>query len=56
MEARHGNPSAFAPMAASGMLPPDADLIANNPSTQLLARTLGLPAPGGRPRDRAGLR
>jgi aminoglycoside phosphotransferase (APT) family kinase protein len=43
-------------MAASGMLPPDADLIGNNPSTQLLARTLGLPAPGGRPRDWAGLR
>ena len=38
------------------MLPPDADLVRNNPSTQLLARTLGLSAPGGRPAEWAGLR
>jgi Phosphotransferase enzyme family len=43
-------------MVEGGMLPPHAELISNNPSTQLLAQTLGLPAPGGRPQDWAGLR
>jgi aminoglycoside phosphotransferase (APT) family kinase protein len=43
-------------MVAGGMLPADADLVANNPSTQLLSRVLGLQAPGGRPQDWAGLR
>jgi aminoglycoside phosphotransferase (APT) family kinase protein len=43
-------------MVQAEMLPPDADLVRNNPSTQLLARTLGLPAPGGRPAEWAGLR
>jgi aminoglycoside phosphotransferase (APT) family kinase protein len=43
-------------MVQGGMLPADADLVANNPSTQLLSRMLGLPAPGGRPQDWAGLR
>jgi aminoglycoside phosphotransferase (APT) family kinase protein len=43
-------------MVHAGMLPPDADLVGNNPSTQLLSRMLGLAAPGGRPQDWAGLR
>ena len=41
-------------MVQAEILPPDADLVRNNPSTQLLARTLGLSAPGGRPAEWAG--
>lgn len=43
-------------MVQAGVLPPEADMVTNNPSTQLLARTLGLPAPGGTPAEWAGLR
>ncbi|MCW2983814.1 MAG: putative phosphotransferase [Solirubrobacterales bacterium] len=43
-------------MVDAGLLPPDSGLRHNNPSTQLLARILKRPAPGGRPQEWAGLR
>ena len=34
-------------MIAAGLMPPDAPMAFNNPASQLLAKTLDLPAPTG---------
>jgi aminoglycoside phosphotransferase (APT) family kinase protein len=43
-------------MVRGGVLPADSDAPVNNPATQLLARRLGLPTPGGLPEDWTGRR
>jgi hypothetical protein len=43
-------------MIRAGLLPPDATMKLNNPTTQLLAEQLGLPAPAGAVQDFVGNR